>query len=244
MTTSTLRALRGSLLAGLLALGAMAVLAAAGYSPEERKFVDRLPQLIESQCIAGATSSHLADAADSREATQAWLDAMRGPQGACACVSKEIMAHVTPELLHRSDLSAQVKALEVDAGAVCIARMVHTVFPTLCPTMMRKAFGPDAGGGANLDPSAYIPDLCQCILTRMDALTAPELRTYMQSMMAHPPGRDQALGDAAIQALPDGFQRDVRECGYATLNRMMDDRTAGTKAATPDDPAKPQSNAP
>ena len=44
-----------------------------------------------------------------------------------------------------------------------------------------------------------------------------------------------------MQALPDGFKTDVRECGVAAANRMMDAETAAANAAVATEPAAPAS---
>ena len=235
MTMSIVRALRGSLLAGLLASTAMAVLAAASYTPEERKFVDKLPALFQAKCLEGATKAQQERAQDQQAATGPLMDAMRGPDGTCACVSAEIMRHITPEVVHRPDIGTLMTGFASDAGAICVARMMHTVFPAVCPAMMGKVLARHAST-MDTDGSAYIPGLCQCVQRRMDALSPADLRPYMQALMA-PANRDRSADDTALQTLPAGFAKDVRECGVAAANRIIDAETASANAAAGNGPA-------
>lgn len=227
MTMPFIRALRGSLLGGLLAFSAVAALAAAAYTPEERKLVDKLPDLFQSKCIEGATLENARETPERRAATAPLMDAMRGPNGTCACVSKEIMRHITPELIHRPDVSAQMNTFAVDAGTVCIARMMRTAFPPMCPEVMRKAL---SGRGLEVDMATYVPGLCQCVQKRMDALSPAELKPYLNAVVAG--SGDANSRDAAIQHLPPAFERDIRECGVATANKIIDAQTSASKAAT------------
>ena len=57
MKVPSVRAWRDSLLAGVLAFAATAVLAAAGFTAEERKFVDGLPRLFQAECESGTAQA-------------------------------------------------------------------------------------------------------------------------------------------------------------------------------------------
>ena len=239
MTISIVRALRGSLLACLLASTAMAVLAAASYTPEERKLVDKLPQLFQAKCLEGMAKAQLDRPQYDKAVSEPLRDAMRGPNGTCACISSEVVRHVTPELLHRPDAGQLMNGFAADAGALCIARMMRSVFPAMCPAMMSKVIAKQANGLVP-DSLAYVPGLCQCVQRRMDALSPADLRPYMQALMA-PANHDRTTDDVALQTLPAAFKTDVRECGVATANRMIDAATAAASAAAAVDPAAPAS---
>ncbi len=229
MSISAVRAWRDSLLAAVLALSAMAVLAAASYTPEERKFVDKLPQMFQSTCEQGVAKAQLEESAQTRAATSEWMKAISGPKGVCACVTQQVMTHVTPDLLHRRDVGQVMNGYVADAGATCMAQVMQTTFPAICPGMMARTLV----SKGQADAASYAPSLCQCLQTRINALSPAELRPYMQQLMA----QDSTTGSARDVPLPAGFQRDVRECGYATANRIIDDRTAAAKAATEADTA-------
>ena len=238
MTMSIARALRGPLAACLLAFSAMAVLAAAGYTPEERKLVDKLPQLFQAKCLEGATKAQLEHPQDPAMSGPL-MDAIRGPNGTCACVGSEVMRHISPELLHRPDVAQLMNGYTVDAGALCMARMVRSVFPTMCPAMMAKVMAKHASG-MDTDGASYVPGMCQCVQRRMDALSPADLRPYMQALMA-PANHDRSTDDVALQTLPAAFVTDVRECGVATANRMIDAETAAANAAAATSAAAPAS---
>ncbi len=239
MTMSIARALRGPLAACLLAFSAMAVLAAAGYTPEERKLVDRLPALFQAKCLEGAESAQLAHPLDDKALSGPLMDSMRGPDGTCACVSAEVMRHVTPELMHRPDAGQLMTGFATDAGAICMARMVRSVFPVVCPSVMGKVLAKRAAG-LDTDVTAYVPGMCQCVQRRMDALSPADLRPYLQALMA-PANRDSSTRDVALQTLPAGFAADIHECGVAAANRIVDAETAAANAATATEPAAPAS---
>jgi hypothetical protein len=239
MTISIVRALRGPLVVGLLAFSAMAVLAAAGYSPEERKLVDKLPQLFQAKCLEGATKAQLEHPQEDKALSGPLMDAMRGPNGTCACVSSEVMRHMTPEVLHRPDIEQFMSGLTADAGATCMARMVRSVFPTVCPAVLRKVMAKHTSG-MDTDGTTYIPGMCQCVQRRMDALSPTDLRPYIQALMA-PANRDRSSRDVALQTLPPAFATDLRECGVAAANRMVDAETAAANAVAATAPAAPAS---
>ena len=239
MMNSIGRALRGPLLACLLASTAMVALAAAGYTPEERKLVDKLPQLFQAKCLEGATKAQLAQPPQDSSTAGPLMDAMRGPDGACACVSAEVMRHISPETLRRPDLGQLMTGYAADAGAVCIARMMHTVFPVVCPAMMSKSLARRAAG-MDTDGAAFVPGVCQCIQRRMDALSPADLRPYMQALMS-PANRDRSTTDVAMQTLPTAFSTDMRECGLAAANHMVDAETAAANAAVAAGAAAPAS---
>jgi hypothetical protein len=56
-----------------------------------------------------------------------------------------------------------------------------------------------------------------------------------------PANQYRSTRDVALQTLPAGFATDIRECGVATANRMIDAETAAANAATATDPAAPAS---
>lgn len=236
---SIARALRGPLTACLLALSAVAVLAAAGYTPEERKLVDKLPALFQAKCLEGAESAERERPVGDKALSGPLMESMRGPNGTCACVSAEVMRHVTPELLHRADGGQLMTGYATDAGALCMARMVRSVFPIVCPTVMGKVLAKRTTG-MDTDTAPYVPGMCQCVQRRMDALSPADLRPYLQALMA-PANHDRASNDVALQTLPAGFAKDIRECGVATANRIIDAETAAANAATATDPAAPAS---
>ena len=239
MTMSISRALRGSLLVCLLACSAVEALAAAGYTPEERKLVDKLPQLFQAKCLEGAARSRLEHTQDERVVMSPMMDAMRGPNGTCACVSAEVMRHITPEVIHRPDIGQLMNGYTADAGAVCLARMMRSVFPAVCPAMMSKVMARQAAG-LDVDGKSYVPSICQCVEHRIDALSPADLRPYMQALMAGA-NQDRSMKDVAAQTLPPAFATDVRECGLAAANRMIDAETAAANAAAATDPAAPAS---
>lgn len=221
MTMPSVRAWRDSLLAGVLALAAMAVLAAAHFTPEERKFVDEMPALLEARCQEGVERSLQEKSQAIRDAASDSVKAMLGPQGVCGCVVKRVMLRMTPELLRSPDAVERVKDYVANDSADCISTALRTSFPAVCPGLATALFA--AKGLPEAAP--YIPELCRCVQARIDALPAAELRPYLRARIDR--DADQvASGPSPAPALPPSLARDMRECHVATANRMLEDAAA------------------
>ncbi len=226
MNMSWPRAWRDVLLAVALATTALTVLASASFTPDERKFVATLPALFQSQCEQGTANAQREQTPEARETTSDWVKAVSGPQGACACITAQVMAQITPELLRSRDGVERVTNLVADAGASCMASAMRTTFPAICPETMRRNL---AGKGLD-DVDSYVPGLCRCMQVRIDALTPAQLRPYMRAIIAREVS-PAASAPATPSPLPSSFDADMRECAYATANQIFDDQIAAAKAA-------------
>ncbi len=226
MTMPSLRACRDSLLAGMLALAAMAVLAAARFTPEERKFVDEMPALLEAKCQEGIERSLQEKSQAVRDAASESVKAMLGPQGTCACVIKRVMARMTPELLRRADAVELMKDYVANDSAECISTTLRTTFSTACPGLATALF--TAKGLPDVAP--YMPGLCRCMQAHIDALPAAQLRPYLRAEIDRKV--DQvASGPSPEPVLPPSLERDMRECRMATASRILEDGAAGPASA-------------
>lgn len=216
---SNFRTTRSSLLAAVLGLATMAALAAATYTPEERKLVDKVPQMIEAGCLGQVEQSA------TKELPQ--MQAMRGPNGVCACLGAEVKLRITPEVIRGPDVEQQVRTISRDANTVCVSRMMRASFRDACPSLMENGLAKYIGG-QDINTSKYVPSLCACAQRRMDALTPADVRLYMQALATFkgPAGTEPGL----VQSLPPAFASDMRECGLKAVNQMIDTKTSAYRA--------------